>query len=198
MEPIAAWIAQHLNATAVLATVMVLIVAVLAILVLNRLARRWLGIAGARLNLPHLPVPAITRIIAAAVWVIAAMVILDIWGISLGGLWTLLVSVAAIIGVGFLATWAMISNVTASVLIAVLRPFRLGQTVELLPEKLRGRVVDRDLMFTTLREDNGSVLQVPNNLFFQKVFRVEGDGSQPIGALERDETSAAQPPLPRE
>ena len=27
-------------------------------------------------------------------------------------------------------------------------------------------------MFTTLREDDGSVVQVPNNLFFQKMFRV--------------------------
>ena len=45
-------------------------------------------------------------------------------------------------------------------------------TVELLPENLKGRAVDRNLMFTVLAEDDGSFLQVPNNLFFQKIFRV--------------------------
>jgi len=29
-------------------------------------------------------------------------------------------------------------------------------------------------MFTVLREESGSVLQIPNNLFFQKMFRVSG------------------------
>jgi hypothetical protein len=29
-------------------------------------------------------------------------------------------------------------------------------------------------MFTVLREDSGALLQVPNNLFFQKMFRVHG------------------------
>jgi hypothetical protein len=37
-----------------------------------------------------------------------------------------MVSVATIIGVGFLATWAMVSNVTASLFLAIWRPFRLG------------------------------------------------------------------------
>jgi small-conductance mechanosensitive channel len=42
----------------------------------------------------------------------------------------------------------------------------------MLPENLKGRVMDRNLMFTTLSEESGSVLQIPNNLFFQKIFRV--------------------------
>jgi hypothetical protein len=37
---------------------------------------------------------------------------------------------------------------------------------------LKGRVIDRNLMFTVLRDERGFVLQVPNNTFFQKMFRV--------------------------
>lgn len=43
------------------------------------------------------------------------------------------------IGVGFLATWTMVSNVTASVFMAIWKPFHFGNTVEVLPEKLEGR-----------------------------------------------------------
>jgi len=69
----------------------------------------------------------------------------------------------------------MTSNFTASFFLALWRPFHVGQTVEVLPENLKGRVVGRNLMFTTLSEESGSVLQIPNSLFFQKMFRVSND-----------------------
>jgi small-conductance mechanosensitive channel len=112
--------------------------------------------------------------VTITLWLVALLLVLDLWGIGVGGLWTLMVSVATIIGVGFLATWAMVSNVTASLFLAIWRPFRLGDTVELLPENLKGRAIDRNLMFTVLREDGGSFLQIPNNVFFQRIFRVGG------------------------
>jgi small-conductance mechanosensitive channel len=112
--------------------------------------------------------------VAGALWVIVGMVVLEIWGISLGRFWTLLVSAATVIGVGFLATWTMVSNITASFFIAVWRPFHLGDTVEVLPESLKGRVIDSNLMFVVVREDGGALIQIPNNLFFQKMFRVTG------------------------
>ena len=130
----------------------------------------------------HLPISyenslMITRSAAAAVWIVAVMLILNLWGISMSGLWTLLVSAAAVIGVGFLAVWAMISNITASLFLTIWRPFHLGQTVEILPEGVKGQAVSRDMMFTALREESGSTLQIPNNLFFQKMFRVSGNGT---------------------
>jgi small-conductance mechanosensitive channel len=47
-----------------------------------------------------------------------------------------------------------------------------GNVVEIIPENLKGRVIDRNLLFTVLREQNGGVLVIPNNLFVQKMFRV--------------------------
>ena len=128
---------------------------------------------------------------SGALWVIVLMLALEIWGISLGGLWTLVVSAATVIGVGFLATWTMVSNITASFFITIWRPFRLGDTVEVLPENLRGRVIDSNLMFVAMREDNGAIIQVPNNLFFQKMFRVSGGANQSLfEALETKPTAA--------
>ena len=93
-------------------------------------------------------------------------------GLDVSGIWALLISAAAVIGVGFLAVWTIVSNITASLFLSVWRPFKLGQTVEVLPENLKGRVIDRNLMFTVLRDGEDRVLQVPNNFFFQKMFWV--------------------------
>jgi len=181
MEQIAAWLERHHVSLATgFTTIALLIAASRVSLLVTRLVRHWLERVQARLHLPYASVLTITRAISGALWVVTAMLVLDLWGVGLGGLWALLVSAAAVIGVGFLATWAMVSNFTASFFIALWRPFRLGDTVELLPESLKGRVIDRNLMFTVLREDSGSVIQIPNNLFFQKMFRVSGRDDQSL------------------
>src|SRR6476469_7582877 len=83
----------------------------------------------------------VTRMLTSGVWIIVVVVLLEMWGVGVGGLWALLVSIAALVGVGFLATWSIASNVTASFLVAVAKPFQLGDMVEVLPEGLKGRVV---------------------------------------------------------
>lgn len=165
----------HVQLSIVLETIGLLAAAFVVIYLLSRIMTRWLHPAAVRVGLPSDIVLSFARVISALLWFVALMLVLQLWGISAGGLWTLLAGVATVIGVGFLATWAMISNVTASLLLAVWRPFHLGDMVVLLPENLKGRAVQRNLMFTVLHEDEGSVLQVPNNLFFQKVFRVGGN-----------------------
>jgi small-conductance mechanosensitive channel len=178
MAELSAWLhANNISALLVLATALLLIVTPLAALALNQLLRRLVKDHGRRLHLPYDSALVLTRVSTAAVWLISATLMLNLWGIGPSGLWAVLISAAAVIGVGFLAVWTMVSNVTASLFITIWRPFQLGQTVEILPENLRGRVIDRNFMFTALRDDGGSVLHIPNNLFFQKVFRVS-DGSK--------------------
>jgi len=155
-----------------LATVMVIVAAFITVSFINRLMAGSIRSLEQRLSLPEALLLGFTRVLKGIAWLIAALLILSLWGVSVSGLWTLLVSAATIIGVGFLAVWAMISNVTASLFITVWRPFQSGDTVELLPENFRGRVIGRNLMFTILSMENGERLQVPNNLFFQKIFMV--------------------------
>jgi small-conductance mechanosensitive channel len=173
MDEVAAWLTRHyVFLGTALATVGLLIGASVVIAVLNRLLSHWIAAIEARLHVSYVTVLVATRVLNVALWAIAASLVLEVWGVGLGGLWTLMASVAAVIGVGFLATWTMVSNFTASLFLSIWRPFSLGQVVEIVPENMKGRVIDRNLMFTALREDSGNVIQIPNNLFFQKIFRV--------------------------
>ncbi len=177
MDAVLNWLSHSdVSFRAVFATVLILLAASVVIALLNRYILKLLERLDWRVSYETSRV--VTRSVTAALWTVAAMLVLNLWGISMSGLWTLLVSTAAVIGVGFLAVWAMISNITASFFLTIWRPFQLGQTVELLPENLQGRVIGHNMMFTAIREEGGSILQVPNNLFFQKVFRVSG-GAEP-------------------
>ena len=181
MNDFVGWLDRHnVNVVAVVATIAVLIGAFVISHLLKRPLRESLRQLAPRLRLPYETVLTMTRLLIGALWVVAAMLVLEIWGVSVGGLWTVLVSAATIVGVGFLATWTMISNITASFFIAFWRPFRLGDTVEMLPENLSGRVIDINLMFIVVRENSGAVIQIPNNLFFQKMFRVSGNSGKTL------------------
>lgn len=109
----------------------------------------------------------------------AGLMALDAFGVSATVLWAAFTSFAAVGAVAFFAAWSVLSNIFCSFLILATRSFRVGDLVEVLEngEKpgLRGRVVDVNLIYTTLQESegraSGTVLQVPNSLFFQRIVR---------------------------
>ncbi len=194
MDNLIGWLDRHnVSMFAVPATIGVMIGAFVLSYLLKRPLRESRRQLAARLRLPYEAVLTAARLLIGVLWIVAAMLVLEIWGVSVGGLWTLLVSAATIIGVGFLATWTMISNITASFLIAFWRPFHLGDTIEVLPENLSGRVIDRNLMFVVVRENSGAVIQIPNNLFFQKMFKVRGDSNKTLFEEYESDAELASP-----
>jgi small-conductance mechanosensitive channel len=193
MDEIATWLRQHdISLAPVMMTAALLIAASVFISLLKRLLKDRLRKLEARFRLSDETALTVSRGFTGALWLIVVTLILEIWGVGLGGIWTVLVSVATVIGVGFLATWTMVSNVTASCFIAIWKPFHLGDTVEVLPESLKGRVIDSNLMFVTVREDSGNLIQIPNNLFFQKMFRVGGGDRSRFSTLESKASFARQ------
>lgn len=110
----------------------------------------------------------------------ALLLIMEQFGMSPTVLWTALTGFVAVAAVAFFAAWSVLSNIFCTLLIVTTRPFRLHDYVELLEggdkPGLRGQVIDVNLLYTTLKEwtpgsEAGSVLQIPNNLFFQRTLR---------------------------
>ncbi|MBD9368463.1 mechanosensitive ion channel family protein [Xanthomonas sp. XNM01] len=145
-------------------------------------AARWLvRRMVARHGLPPEMAVVLRRLIAFLLYAAATLAALERFGVSGTVLWTAFTGFAAVGAVAFFAAWSVLSNIFCTVLIFTTRPFRLHDYIEVLEngEKpgLKGRVVDVNLIYTTLQEvsadqgDAGTVLQVPNNLFFQRTVR---------------------------
>ena len=134
-------------------------------------------------------------------WSIAAataLLVLERLGVSATVLWTAFTGFAAVGAVAFFAAWSVLSNLFCALLIMVAQPFRLGDDVEVLDtaEKpgAKGRVVDINLLYTTLQEADGGgrLLQIPNALFFQRVVRRWRGGM--AGADAASEAAPRDPP----
>ena len=186
MHDLTAWLDYFgVSARAVIGTVVIVIGALIVVTIGGRVGRRMLP----GMNLPRSALDIAIRGFIVLIWVCSGLLVLNLWGVGVGGLWTVMVSAITAIGVGFLAVWTMISNVTASLFITIWRPFHVGEMVELVPDGPRGRVSDRNFMFTMLQQSDGTILHVPNNLFFQKMFRVgevvAAQGGEEVGDVVR-------------
>jgi len=181
------WLA-HIETAALVA--LTIVVAWLLRLLARRLIRRFAD----HYTLPLEMVMGARRITGFIIYFAALMVILHIFGTSGAVLWTAFTGFAAVGAVAFFAAWSVLSNIFCTVLIFTSRPFRLHDYIEVLEngEKpgLKGRVIDVNLIYTTLLETGdgheGTVLQLPNNLFFQRTVRRWRDPAQAPGGIQGD------------
>ncbi len=167
-----------------LPSLIIFAVGALLVMLVQRALRRALARASRHTPMSAETALTLQRVSAGALWLLLVLLTLRHLGVNVDGLWALMVSTLAVIGVGLLAVWTMVSNITASFFIWIWRPYELGERIELIPDGIKGRAVDRSLMFTVIREEDGSTLMVPNNLFFQRIIRrAPNDGRDT--ALER-------------
>jgi small-conductance mechanosensitive channel len=162
----------------IIPTAQVLLI-ILGAWLMQRLVRRLTRRLSAHYNLPPELAVGVRRVPAFLIYTTALLLVLERLGVSGTVLWTAFTGFAAVGAVAFFAAWSVLSNIFCTMLIMTTRPFRLYDYIELLEngEKpgLKGRVVDINLIYTTLQEPvesgQGPVLQIPNSLFFQRAVR---------------------------
>lgn len=147
---------------------------------LRRLALALIRRLSAKAVIPPEIVIGVRRVTTFLITAAAVLMILEGLGVSATVLWTAFTGFAAVAAVAFFAAWSVLSNIFCTFLIVMTRPFRLHDTVELLESGdkpgLKGQVIDVNVIYTTLKEaapdgEPGTVLRVPNALFFQRVLR---------------------------
>ena len=119
----------------------------------------------------------IRRVLRWAAVVVGVMLALQTLGV-LENTWAAVTALFALLAAAFVAVWSVLSNMLCAILLILLRPFEIGDTVELPGEAggIKGKAINFNLVYTTLRGTDGSEIRVPNNLFFQKPLkRFPGD-----------------------
>ncbi len=139
---------------------------------LNLVVNRALKLLGRRTSLEHHHLAPFRKVLRWLIAVAAAILLLRfVFGVPLDSLWTTFTALFAMIAIGFIAVWSVLSNWLCTFVILITHPFSVGDEIEFAGEPVRGRVVDLNFVYTTLLCADGSALQIPNNLFFQKVLR---------------------------
>jgi len=92
------------------------------------------------------------------------------WEISLKGLSVYFASIFTIVGVALFATWSMLSNLTASIIIFFFFPYRIGQKVKIVDgdNSIEGTILDITLFYIMIETLDKKMCSYPNNLAIQK------------------------------
>ncbi|MCW8333097.1 mechanosensitive ion channel domain-containing protein [Vibrio paucivorans] len=90
-------------------------------------------------------------------------------GIGYGNFSIFISSVFTVFGVGFIAQWSILSNITASFLIFFVFPYRIGDFIVVADgEGIEGKILEIRMFHTLIRHPDGNIITYPNSLLLQK------------------------------
>jgi small-conductance mechanosensitive channel len=94
------------------------------------------------------------------------------WGVHLSGLYVFVTSFFAMVAIGFFAVWSVLSNITSSVLIFFLFPYKIGDHIQVVGDDITGRITDITLFHLIVESDDRGIVTIPNNVVIQKSIRI--------------------------
>ena len=163
--------------TQVLVAIGARLVGALVIVIFALLVYRSLGAALRRFSeargLDRQVLQVLRLVLKWAVIVVTVAIIAGVLNIRVENLWIAISTVIAMVAIGFVAVWSVLSNVLCALILMLWRPFRVGQHIRLLPDDWKGVVEEINLFFTVLRTDDGETISIPNALFLQRALRVQ-------------------------
>ncbi len=149
--------------------------------VLHLIVQRMIARLAMPNRLPEEVVVGMRRLTGFILYTTALLVALEVLGVPGSALWAAFTGFAAVAAVAFFAAWSVLSNIFCTMLILTTRPFRRRDRIEILESADKpgfgGRVREIRLIYTTIDEIDadgkpvGTVLRVPNNMFFQRTLR---------------------------
>ena len=94
-----------------------------------------------------------------------------IWGIDFNNMWVSLTGFVAMIAVAFFAVWSLIGNILAGLILFFTSPFKINDTIEIMPDEIKGKVLAINSFYTVIIDDDENYINIPNSLLFQRYIK---------------------------
>lgn len=112
----------------------------------------------------------IAVVINTSLAIIGVLLLSVVWGFSGRGIAVFFSSIFALVGIALFASWSILSNITAALILFFSAPFRVGDRIRILDgdNTVTGLVDDIGLIYLTLKDEDGNLFTLPNNILLQK------------------------------
>lgn len=112
----------------------------------------------------------IIKYVTIGLVLIGLIVLTYIWKVDFEDLGLIFSSIFAVLGVALFASWSILSNVTAGIILFFSFPFKIGDRIRILDGEFSETVdiIDIKAYHIYLKKDNGELVTYPNNLLLQK------------------------------
>lgn len=149
-----------------IASVIVLLIVLLCRMVVAKLVRRYANssqIIEKRANL-------VIKYLHILLSILAIIALVLIWGVDKKAIFLTVSSITTVVGVAMFATWSILSNITAGVILFFFFPFRIGDTIKIHDKDfpIEAEIEDINAFHVLLVTADGEQITYPNHLLLQK------------------------------
>lgn len=116
-----------------------------------------------------------TRIVNLLLLLVGAISIMGIWGLDQKELFVFLTSTLTVLGVGFFATWSILSNITSGLLLYFNHPLHIGDHIKIMDKEapVEGILTDISMFFMHIETTDGEKITIPNSIVTQKTISIK-------------------------
>ncbi|MBY4675862.1 mechanosensitive ion channel family protein [Marinobacterium sp. CAU 1594] len=147
------------------------------------LIARMVERAANRRAVPRVRLLVVRKFFSVLVALVAVAALCLIWGVDYSQLLIFFTSAFAVIGVAMFAQWSLLSNITSSIIIFFVFPYRIGDRIEVVDKDfpIVGTITEIGLFHVHIETDGGDMVHYPNNLMLQKPVRKSRDDKPAAG-----------------
>ena len=132
----------------------------------------------------------ISKLGISLILAISIIVASNILGFGIQGIFIATSSFFAMVGIAFFATWSILSNLTSSIILYFLFPFRVGDKIEIEGNSnFSGTLKDVTLFYLRIETAANETITVPANIAIQRIIKSE-TGNYRQSRLVHDHHSA--------
>ncbi|MBC30904.1 MAG: mechanosensitive ion channel protein MscS [Muricauda sp.] len=145
-------------------------ICLVAFTILRSLSVKTIKKVGRISDINHVRTRLVIKYVTFGLFVVLLVLLILIWGVNFKEVGLLLSSVFAVIGVALFATWSILSNITAGIILFFYFPFKIGDRIRIQDKDFPEEAIIFDIkaFHINLIKDNGELLTYPNNLLLQK------------------------------
>lgn len=105
----------------------------------------------------------------ATIFLLVLSIIL-IWGVDFKNFGSVILSVFAVIGIGFFAQWSILSNITSGIIMFFIFPYKIGDYIKVHDKEhlFEGIIDDIKTFHIIIKTEKGETITYPNSLMLQK------------------------------
>jgi small-conductance mechanosensitive channel len=145
------------------------------LLLINFVIRKWSYRISQKFHLGLERRRITTKIVNLLLLLIGAISIMGIWGLDQKELFVFLTSTLTVLGVGFFATWSILSNITSGLLLYFNHPLHIGDRIKIMDKEnaVEGTLKDITMFFMHIETIEGETVTIPNSVVTQKTISVK-------------------------
>lgn len=144
------------------------------LVVLNFIIRKWSSRIAKKFHLGLERRKITLKIINVLLGIIGVISLTGIWGLDQKELFVFFTSTVTVLGVGFFATWSILSNITSGILLFFNHPLHIGDNIKILDKEMQveGTLKDISMFFMHIETIDGQTITIPNSVVTQKVISI--------------------------